>query len=70
MQKLSHIFSVIHEFITSKMAESWIVENILIAKVRENTENSVEIYDCIYCTILRNIVIWFLLGLVVGILIN
>ena len=70
MQKIISILWAIHEFITSMMAKSWVVENILIAKYKEETENGVEIFDCIYCTILRNIVIWFTLGLVVGFLIN
>lgn len=52
----------IHYWIVDIMAKSWIVENLLIAKVSENGE----LYDCIYCTILRNAVIFLIIGLIVG----
>lgn len=53
----------IHYKIVDIMAKSWIVENILIAKVREADG---EIYDCIYCTILRNAVLFLIIGLIFG----
>lgn len=53
----------IHYKIVDIMAKSWIVENILIAKVRESDG---EIYDCIYCTILRNAVLFTIIGLIFG----
>ena len=53
----------IHYFIVDLMAKSWLVENILIAKVREGDG---EIYDCIYCTILRNAVLFTIIGLIIG----
>lgn len=52
----------IHYWIVDIMAKSWIVENLLIAKVREGDE----VYDCIYCTILRNAVLFTLIGLIIG----
>lgn len=53
----------LHEFITTQMAKSWIVENILIAKYDDVDEdgNIVQV-DCIYCTILRVAIIFFLAG--------
>lgn len=51
-----------HRAIVDFLTKLWITENILIAKTKENGEY----YDCIYCTILRNLVIGFLLGLFVG----
>ena len=53
----------IHYLIVNAMAKSWIVEHILIAKVREDDG---EIYDCIYCTILRNAVLFMIIGLIIG----
>lgn len=63
--KLSPILQKIHEKVTLKMSESWIVENILIAKVTDldGTE-----YDCIYCTILRNAVLFMCIGFIVGLI--
>ena len=52
----------IHYWIVDIMAKSWIVENLLIAKVHEDGE----VYDCIYCTILRNAVLFALIGFIVG----
>ena len=63
---MTKIFSKIHHAITESMAKSWIVEHILIAKVTEITQNGVEKYDCIYCTILRNAVIFSIIGLILG----
>lgn len=60
------ILQKIHEAIVSYMAKLWIVEHILIAKVKENENGVVVTYDCIYCTILRNAVIFFALGLLLG----
>lgn len=60
------IIAKIHHFLTLEMSKSNIVNNYLIAQVEENGEK----YDCIYCTILRNMVLFtcigFLLGLIVG----
>lgn len=60
---IAYIFSILtwlHESITSMMARSWIVENVLIAKARDPKTG--EYYDCIYCTILRNAVLFFIIG--------
>lgn len=65
--KLNGILLKIHEFITTKMSESWIVENLLIAKV---TEDNGEQYDCIYCTILRNAVLFMCIGFIIGFLVG
>lgn len=53
----------IHEYITTWMSKNWIVENILIAKYDDTDEdgNVVQV-DCIYCTILRVAIIFFLVG--------
>ena len=55
----------IHHVIVNYIASLWITEHLLIAKVREDREE----HDCIYCTILRNLVIGFILGLIVGYLV-
>ena len=52
----------IHYKIVDVMAESWVVENILIAKVREDGE----LHDCIYCTVLRNAVLFLCIGITFG----
>ena len=52
-----------HDYITDKMSKSWFVENVLIATV---TEDNGEEYDCIYCTIIRNALLFFCTGFVVG----
>ena len=52
----------IHHWIVNIMSKSWVVENLLIAKVREDGE----VYDCIYCTILRNAVLFILIGFIIG----
>lgn len=56
-------FMKIHYKIVDLMASSKFVENVLIAKVREADG---EIYDCIYCTILRNAVLFAIIGLIFG----
>lgn len=55
----------IHHVIVNYIASLWITEHLLIAKVRDDGE----LYDCIYCTILRNLVIGFIFGLIVGYLV-
>ena len=55
----------IHHIIVNYIASLWITEHLLIAQVREDGEE----YDCIYCTILRNLVIGFIFGLIVGYLV-
>ena len=55
----------IHHIIVNYIASLWITEHLLIAKVHEDGE----LYDCIYCTILRNLVIGFIFGLIVGYLV-
>ena len=52
----------IHHVIVEFMAKLWITEHILIAKVTENGET----YDCIYCTVLRNLVFGTIIGLFAG----
>ena len=52
----------IHYWIITIMSKNWVVENLLIAKVREDGEE----YDCIYCTILRNAVLFTLIGFIIG----
>lgn len=60
--RLPPILQKIHEKVTTLMSQSWIVENILIAKVTTDDGE----YDCIYCTILRNAVLFACIGFVVG----
>lgn len=57
----------IHEYITTWMSNSWFVENLLIAKYDDVDEdgNTVQV-DCIYCTILRVAIIFFLAGSLFG----
>ena len=57
------ILAKIHYFITTKMSKSGIVNNYLIATVTDETG---EIYDCIYCTILRNSVLFACIGFILG----
>ena len=59
------ILAKIHYFITTKMSRSDIVNNYLIATVTDETG---EIYDCIYCTILRNSVLFACIGFIFGFL--
>lgn len=61
--RLPPILRKIHDKVTTKMSNSWIVENILIAKV---TEDDGEEYDCIYCTIIRNAIIFGIFGFILG----
>lgn len=57
----------IHEYITTQMSRSWIVENILIAKYDDlDDDGNVVQVDCIYCTILRVAIIFFLIGALFG----
>lgn len=60
------ILQIVHNAITNYMSKLWIVEHILIAKVTEEDGGVLVTYDCIYCTILRNAVIFFALGLLIG----
>ena len=62
-----HKMHKIHEYITTCMSESWFVENLLIAKYDDVDEdgNTVQV-DCIYCTILRVAIIFFLAGSMFG----
>lgn len=60
---MKNLLMKLHYSITEFMAKLWIVEHILIAKV---TDDDGETYDCIYCTILRNAVLFFIVGLLVG----
>lgn len=64
---MKEILWKIHEWVVNKMAKSIIVENILIAKYNEKDDdgNVVQV-DCIYCTIIRVSLIFFLLGALVG----
>ena len=59
------ILAKIHYFITTKMSRSGIVNNYLIVTVTDETG---EIYDCIYCTILRNSVLFACIGFILGFL--
>lgn len=59
------ILAKIHYFITMKMSRSCIVNNYLIATVTDETG---ETYDCIYCTILRNSVLFACIGFIFGFL--
>lgn len=53
----------IHDFITIKMSESRIVDNFLIARFTE--DDGIQ-YDCIYCTILRNAILFACIGFIIG----
>lgn len=61
-----NILRGIHDAITNYMSKLWIVEHILIAKVTAEEDGVLVTYDCIYCTILRNAIIFFSLGLILG----
>lgn len=65
--RLNPILRKIHEKVTTKMSESWFVENVLIAKVTEDDGTE---YDCIYCTILRNAVLFMCIGCIFGVLLG
>lgn len=53
----------IHDKVTTYMSKSWFVEYILIATVTEDDGTK---YDCIYCTIIRNAIIFSIIGLILG----
>lgn len=59
------IIAKFHYFITEKMSQSDFVNDYLIAAV---TDESGETYDCIYCTILRNGVLFACIGFIFGFL--
>lgn len=61
-----NILQKLHNAITNYMSKLWIVEHILIAKVTEEEDGALVTYDCIYCTILRNALIFFALGVILG----
>lgn len=64
MQKL-------HEVITTWMSKSWVVENLLIAKYDDTDEDgNIVQEDCIYCTILRVAIIFFLAGCLFGLILG
>lgn len=57
----------IHEYITTWMSKNWFVENILISKFDDlDDDGNVVQVDCIYCTILRVAIIFFLIGALFG----
>lgn len=59
------ILTKIHYNITAKMSQMWVVNELLIAQVEhENGEK----FDCIYCTILRNAVLFTCIGFIFGFL--
>lgn len=59
------ILAKLHYFITDKMSKSRFVNTYLIATV---TDENGDTYDCIYCTILRNGILFLLLGFILGLL--
>lgn len=61
--KLPPALRACHDYITDRMAKSWFVENILIAKITE--EDGLD-YDCIYCTIIRNAILFSCIGFIIG----
>ena len=61
--KLSPFCQKVHNACVEWASKRWIVENVLIVKVEE--ENGEE-YDCIYCTIFRNAVLFFFICLGLG----
>lgn len=61
--KLPPILRKAHDFITHKMSQSWFVNTVLIATL---TEDNGEEYDCIYCTIIRNALLFSCIGFIVG----
>lgn len=63
--KLRDILQKVHETVTMKMHESEFVENYLIAKVTDDDGN---VHDCIYCTIIRNALLFGFTGGLIGFL--
>ena len=59
------IIAKILYYITTNMSQSDIVNNYLIATV---TDENGETYDCSYCTILRNGVLFACIGFIFGFL--
>lgn len=60
--KLGKTGMKIHNAIVTRMSQSWIVNNLLIAQVEQDGE----IFDCIYCTIARNAVLFASVGFIIG----
>lgn len=65
--KLPPILRKIHDKVTSAMSKSTFVDKVLIATV---TEEDGSTYDCIYCTIIRNALLFGCIGFVLGLLVG
>lgn len=65
--RLPSFLENIHNIVVNYMVKSWIVENLMIAKI---TAEDNKVYDCIYCTIIRIALIFSLLGGVIGFLLG
>lgn len=63
---MKKVFRAFHDFITQKMSESDFVERFLIAKFTDEDGT----FDCIYCTILRNAVLFGIIGFSFGFLVR
>lgn len=61
--RFKQILSRFHDKVTVAMSKSSFVENVLIAKIRLEDGEKI---DCIYCTVLRNALVWGLFGFVIG----
>lgn len=65
--RLSGFLQKVHNYVTALMSQCPLVEKYLIAQVE--TEDG-DVYDCIYCTILRNAVLFGCIGVVIGFLLG
>lgn len=65
--RLPPILRKVHDKVTIAMSNSSFVENVLIAKI---TEEDGKVYDCIYCTIIRNALLFGVIGGIVGFLLG
>lgn len=63
--KENSILAKIHYSLTERMSKSAIVNDYLIATI---TNEQGETIDCIYCTILRNAVLFVGIGIIFGFL--
>lgn len=62
-----HILHKIAEYVINKMANSSFVENVLIAK---ETDDDGTVFDCIYCTIVRNALLFSCIGFIFGFIVG
>ena len=62
--KLKKYLNKVHSWVVERTAKSSFVENVLITKTKEGNEW----YDCIYCTVIRNALLFGVIGFSLGVI--